>query len=81
MINFSEDLTSKLETAIANVTKVHLIRTSKHEGLIRARLIGTAMSSAPVLTFLDAHVECFEGIFFQFSYVSLNMRAENFVGV
>lgn len=40
---------------------VHVLRTGKRSGLIRARLIGAEKASAPVITFLDAHCECTEG--------------------
>lgn len=36
---------------------VHLVHLPERSGLIRARLTGSAMAKAPVLLFLDAHVE------------------------
>lgn len=54
-------LKSQLEEYISNLERVRLIRTSKREGLVRARLIGATYATGDVLTFLDCHCECVPG--------------------
>lgn len=55
-------LGKELDDYVATLEKpVHVLRTGKRSGLIRARLIGAEKASAPVITFLDAHCECTEG--------------------
>ena len=52
-------LGSKLEKYVATLSvPVHVLRTEKRSGLIRARLMGASIVKAPVITFLDAHCEC-----------------------
>jgi len=55
-------LGSKLEDYISQLPiPVHVFRTGKRSGLIRARLLGAKNAKGSVLTFLDAHCECTEG--------------------
>ena len=54
---FTDHLKKPLEEYIAKLGKVRILRTTKREGLIRARLLGAKSATAQVLTFLDAHCE------------------------
>lgn len=64
-------LKSQLEDYVAHLPKVKIVRAQKREGLIRARLLGAAAATAPVLTYLDSHCECTEG-----KQPSLNLSGE-----
>ncbi|XP_076024661.1 polypeptide N-acetylgalactosaminyltransferase 10 [Genypterus blacodes] len=52
-----EHLKVALDEYVARLPKVHILRTEKREGLIRARLIGAAAAKGEVITFLDSHCE------------------------
>ncbi|XP_073956517.1 putative polypeptide N-acetylgalactosaminyltransferase 9 [Choristoneura fumiferana] len=54
-------LKSRLQLYVDALPKVRLIRTSRREGLIRARLLGVKEAVSPVVVFLDSHCECAEG--------------------
>ncbi|KAM6182846.1 polypeptide N-acetylgalactosaminyltransferase 12 [Erethizon dorsatum] len=56
-----EHLKERLANELSGLPKVRLIRASKREGLVRARLLGASVARGDVLTFLDCHCECHEG--------------------
>ncbi|XP_017782077.1 PREDICTED: polypeptide N-acetylgalactosaminyltransferase 5 isoform X2 [Nicrophorus vespilloides] len=57
-----DHLGRKLEEYVKTLpVPVHVFRTEKRSGLIRARLLGAKHVKGQVITFLDAHCECTEG--------------------
>ena len=55
--SYTDHLKKPLEDYLSKLGKVRILRTTKREGLIRARLLGAKAAKAQVLTFLDAHCE------------------------
>ncbi|KAG3287587.1 polypeptide N-acetylgalactosaminyltransferase 12 [Ictidomys tridecemlineatus] len=56
-----EHLKERLAQELSGLPRVRLIRATKREGLVRARLLGASVAKGEVLTFLDCHCECHEG--------------------
>ncbi|CAL1606123.1 unnamed protein product [Knipowitschia caucasica] len=57
----AEHLKDKLEQHVSELKIVRVVRQLERKGLITARLLGASIAKGDVLTFLDAHCECFEG--------------------
>ncbi|XP_034028239.1 polypeptide N-acetylgalactosaminyltransferase 6 [Thalassophryne amazonica] len=57
----AEHLKSKLEEFVLQLKIVRVVRQLERKGLITARLLGASLAKGDVLTFLDAHCECFHG--------------------
>nr|XP_010962609.1 polypeptide N-acetylgalactosaminyltransferase 6 [Camelus bactrianus]XP_045379475.1 polypeptide N-acetylgalactosaminyltransferase 6 [Camelus bactrianus]XP_045379476.1 polypeptide N-acetylgalactosaminyltransferase 6 [Camelus bactrianus]XP_045379477.1 polypeptide N-acetylgalactosaminyltransferase 6 [Camelus bactrianus]XP_045379479.1 polypeptide N-acetylgalactosaminyltransferase 6 [Camelus bactrianus]XP_045379480.1 polypeptide N-acetylgalactosaminyltransferase 6 [Camelus bactrianus] len=56
-----EYLKEPLESFVKRLQVVKVVRQEERKGLITARLLGASVAQAEVLTFLDAHCECFHG--------------------
>ncbi|XP_004692791.1 PREDICTED: polypeptide N-acetylgalactosaminyltransferase 6 [Condylura cristata] len=56
-----EYLKETLEQYVKQLQVVRVVRQQERKGLITARLLGASVAQAEVLTFLDAHCECFHG--------------------
>ncbi|CAL1530756.1 unnamed protein product [Lymnaea stagnalis] len=55
----TEDLGANLERELHGLSDLLVVaRTSRREGLVRARLLGASMATSDVIVFLDAHCEC-----------------------
>ncbi|MEQ2185486.1 Polypeptide N-acetylgalactosaminyltransferase 6 [Goodea atripinnis] len=57
----TDHLQKKLEVFVKQFKIVRVVRQPERKGLITARLLGASIATAEVLTFLDAHCECFHG--------------------
>ncbi|CAL8072254.1 unnamed protein product [Orchesella dallaii] len=55
------NLKRKLDDYLENYPKVKLVRAPKRLGLIQARLLGYKFATAPIIVYLDGHVECIKG--------------------
>uniref|UniRef100_A0A8C5H946 Polypeptide N-acetylgalactosaminyltransferase n=1 Tax=Gouania willdenowi TaxID=441366 RepID=A0A8C5H946_GOUWI len=57
----AEHLGQRLEEFVKQLKVVSVLRQKERKGLITARMLGASMAQGEVLTFLDAHCECFHG--------------------
>ncbi|NXM12166.1 GALT6 acetylgalactosaminyltransferase, partial [Ploceus nigricollis] len=57
----AEYLKEELDRYVEQLQIVRVVRQRERKGLITARLLGASVASGEVLTFLDAHCECFHG--------------------
>ncbi|XP_029011614.1 polypeptide N-acetylgalactosaminyltransferase 6 [Betta splendens] len=57
----AEHLKARLEEFVARLKIVRILRQPERKGLITARLLGAKFAEGEILTFLDAHCECFHG--------------------
>ena len=57
----TEHLKRPLDKYFRDHPKVKVLRAPKRGGLIKARLLGFAITTGEVVVFLDSHIECTEG--------------------
>lgn len=57
----AEHLKEQLDVFVHGLKIVRVVRQLERKGLITARLLGAGVARGEVLTFLDAHCECFHG--------------------
>ncbi|CAG07452.1 unnamed protein product, partial [Tetraodon nigroviridis] len=57
----ADHLKEQLEVFVHQLKIVRVVRQPERKGLITARLLGASVAQGEVLTFLDAHCECFHG--------------------
>ncbi|XP_050556323.1 putative polypeptide N-acetylgalactosaminyltransferase 9 isoform X2 [Spodoptera frugiperda] len=56
-----DHLKKKLDDYVRDTPKIKLIRATKREGIIRARLLPIEDVKTPVIIYLDSHCECADG--------------------
>ncbi|XP_074538251.1 polypeptide N-acetylgalactosaminyltransferase 6 [Halichoeres trimaculatus] len=56
-----EHLKTQLDEYVQQLKIVKVMRQPERKGLITARMLGASVAQGEVLTFLDAHCECFHG--------------------
>ncbi|XP_013990505.2 polypeptide N-acetylgalactosaminyltransferase 6 [Salmo salar] len=56
-----DHLKSRLDEYVLQLKIVRVLRQRERKGLITARLLGAQTAQGEILTFLDAHCECFNG--------------------
>ncbi|XP_068588746.1 polypeptide N-acetylgalactosaminyltransferase 6 [Cebidichthys violaceus] len=57
----ADHLKNQLEVFVPQLKIVRVVRQLERKGLITARLLGASIAQGEILTFLDAHCECFHG--------------------
>ncbi|XP_076840174.1 polypeptide N-acetylgalactosaminyltransferase 6 [Brachyhypopomus gauderio] len=57
----AEHLQSQLDEYVKKLKIVKVVRQPERKGLITARMLGASQAEGEILTFLDAHCECFHG--------------------
>ncbi|KAJ8397016.1 hypothetical protein AAFF_G00010700 [Aldrovandia affinis] len=57
----ADHLQGRLDDHVRALAVVRVVRQAERKGLITARLLGASVAQGEVLTFLDAHCECFHG--------------------